>query len=98
MSDNNSGSSSGTVLLAFAGGALLGAGLALLFAPQSGRRTRRQLSDLAGDAEEYATDLVHDAASNLKKARQRVEHEIDQAKEYGEDRKSPAAATDDDRR
>ncbi len=37
----------GKVLAAFAGGVLLGAAGALLFAPKSGEETRKQIADLA---------------------------------------------------
>ncbi|MCI5681385.1 MAG: YtxH domain-containing protein [Paludibacteraceae bacterium] len=37
----------GKVLAAFAGGAVLGAAAALLFAPKSGEEIRRQIADLA---------------------------------------------------
>ena len=33
-------------------------GLALLLAPQSGKRTRQQIADLAEDLKDYATDLT----------------------------------------
>jgi len=46
-----------TVIVALVVGGLLGAGLALLLAPQSGRRTRQQIADLAEDLKDYATDL-----------------------------------------
>ena len=45
------------VIAALVVGGLLGAGLALLLAPQSGRRTRQQIADLAEDLKDYATDL-----------------------------------------
>ena len=38
-------------------GSVVGAGLALLLAPQSGKRTRQQIADLAEDLKDYATDL-----------------------------------------
>lgn len=37
----------GKVLAAFAGGALIGAAAALLFAPQSGEATRKQIAEMA---------------------------------------------------
>lgn len=44
-------------------GGAVGAGLALLMAPQSGKKTRRQLKDLAEDIAEHATEY----AEQLKK-------------------------------
>ena len=48
----------GTILIALAIGSLVGAGLALLLAPQSGKRTRQQIADLAEDLKDYASDLT----------------------------------------
>ena len=47
-----------SVLVALVVGGLVGAGLALLLAPQSGKRTRQQIADLAEDLKDYATDLT----------------------------------------
>lgn len=55
--------SAGTILISLLVGGLLGAGLALLFAPQTGQRTRRQITDMAEDAKDYVTD----SAKTLKK-------------------------------
>jgi len=43
----NNGSSAGTVIVAFALGALAGAAVALLYAPASGEETRRRLAEKA---------------------------------------------------
>ena len=47
-----------SILVALAVGGLVGAGIALLLAPQSGKRTRQQIADLAEDLKDYATDLT----------------------------------------
>jgi gas vesicle protein len=47
-----------SILVALAVGGLVGASLALLLAPQSGKRTRQQIADLAEDLKDYATDLT----------------------------------------
>jgi gas vesicle protein len=54
---------SGVIVFSVFVGALIGAGMALLFAPQSGRKTRRKIGDIAEDAKEYATD----SAKKMKK-------------------------------
>ena len=56
MSD--SGNEGTTVLLAFLAGAVIGAGLGLLFAPRAGKETREQLAELARRAREKAGDLA----------------------------------------
>jgi gas vesicle protein len=50
---------SGTVLISFLIGSLVGAGIALLFAPYSGKKTRGKIADLADDARDYATDYAN---------------------------------------
>lgn len=52
--DNNSG----TILISFLIGGIIGAGLALLLAPQSGRKTRKQIADFAEDARDSASDYA----------------------------------------
>jgi gas vesicle protein len=47
-----------SVLVALVIGGLVGAGIALLLAPQSGKRTRQQIADLAEDLKDYAADLT----------------------------------------
>lgn len=55
----NNDDNAGTVaLLSFMIGGIVGAGLALLFAPQSGRKTRRQIAGIADDLKDYTTDYA----------------------------------------
>jgi gas vesicle protein len=56
MSDNQG--SSGSVLLAFAVGALAGAAIALLFAPASGEETRRKLAEKARESKDGLSAAV----------------------------------------
>ncbi len=59
MSDENCGS--GGILLAFLAGGLIGAGLAILYAPVSGREARERIGGMAGDlkkkTEEWSGDI-----------------------------------------
>jgi len=53
--DDNTGPA---ILVSFLVGGIVGAGLALLFAPQAGKKTRRQLAELADDVKDYAADYT----------------------------------------
>ncbi len=48
----------GTILISFLIGGIIGAGVALLLAPQSGRKTRKQLLDAAEDVRDYASEYA----------------------------------------
>ena len=58
MADENNRITSGALML-IAGG-IIGAGLALLFAPQSGKRTRKDIARLARKTKYKAEDIVDD--------------------------------------
>lgn len=49
-------------------GAVIGAGVALLFAPQSGRRTRGKIRRTAEDLSEQAEEKMRHAADDAKRA------------------------------
>jgi gas vesicle protein len=79
MSDE--GYSSGSVLLSFLLGGVVGAGLALLFAPQSGRDTRQKIRDLADDVQEKSTEYV-------KQAKEKAASLVEEGKGYYDEKKS----------
>lgn len=70
MSDKDS--SVGTVLAAFAVGALAGAAVALLFAPASGEETRRKLMEKAREGRKRFDELARDGREFLEREGERV--------------------------
>jgi len=78
MNDNTnqtSASNSGNVMIGFALGAVVGAGLALLLAPENGRQTRDRLAasakrwgKRAGDSIDLARETAADLGSDAKSA------------------------------
>ena len=75
------GYSSGSVLLSFLLGGVVGAGLALLFAPQSGRETRQKIKDLTDDVKDKTTEYV-------RQAKEKAASIVDDGKEYYDEKKS----------
>ena len=69
---------------AFTVGVAAGAGVALLYAPQTGERTRRQLRRSIEDAGDYLSDTADDvqdrAQDYVKRSRDVVEDLIDSAR------------------
>ncbi len=65
---DNDAVSTSTVLVSFLAGAALGAGLALLYAPKSGRDTRDQISDLTDDAVDKIKEYAKEAQDKIKTA------------------------------
>lgn len=73
MKHEESGFSSSSVLLSFLLGGMVGAGLALILAPQSGVETRRKIKELADEAREktsdYASHVKGKAISTIEKGK-----------------------------
>ena len=65
--------------LALVTGILLGTGLGLLMAPQTGRRTRRQIKNYLNDTSERINDLADDT-------RDRMSDFMDKGKRFVEDK------------
>ncbi|PKL51998.1 MAG: hypothetical protein CVV37_03430 [Nitrospira bacterium HGW-Nitrospira-1] len=75
------GYSSGSVLLSFLLGGVVGAGLALLFAPQSGRETRQKIMDLTEEAKKKSTESAH-------QAKEKISSMVEEGKGFYDEKKS----------
>jgi len=75
------GYSSGSILVSFLLGGIVGAGLALLFAPQAGDETRKKISDFADDLKDRTTDYVE-------KTKEKITSYVDEGKGLYEQKKS----------
>lgn len=80
MSENNDRNIGG-IVAALAIGALAGAGLALLFAPRSGKETRDALAGKARDLKDRAEQVLVDAKEVLAGKRAEVAAAVEAAKE-----------------
>jgi len=79
------GYSAASVALGFILGGVLGGCLALIFAPESGRRTRERLRDLAADVRDKTIDLSEDI-------RDKAEDAVEKGREVFEEKKSILSA------
>ncbi len=79
MSDENS--RAGGYVVAFGLGALLGAGLALLYAPRSGKETRQKIAATSHDLRERAEHLGGDAKSFIEHKKQEIAAAVEAGKE-----------------
>ncbi|MBA3646313.1 MAG: YtxH domain-containing protein [Gemmatimonadaceae bacterium] len=79
--ENREGSSIGPFIIGLA----LGAGIALLMAPQSGEETRRDIADKVSRAKDAARDAVSELGdvigNTLEEAREKVETGVESARE-----------------
>lgn len=64
------------------GGALIGAAVALLYAPQSGDRTRKQIVRKVEDVKEQAADLGDDILDKVEDLRKNVSRQIEEGKDF----------------
>ncbi|HEX6558566.1 MAG TPA: YtxH domain-containing protein [Longimicrobiales bacterium] len=63
-------------VLPFLWGALLGAGIALLFAPRSGRETRAAITDGARNLKQKAEETVRGVQDSVSEAVEGVRHQV----------------------
>ena len=80
MSDNHQ-SASGTVLVAFALGAVAGAAIALLYAPATGEETRRKLAEKAREGRERAEQLAREGREFMNRQRENLATAVERGRE-----------------
>ncbi len=84
----------------FVWGALLGAAVALLFAPKSGRETRRELTDgmhrMRDQAEDKVREVQHVVADTVQDVRRQFEEGVDSARRAMESGREAARASRDE--
>jgi gas vesicle protein len=81
MRHEEGGYGSGSILLSFLLGGLVGAGVALLFAPRSGEETRRRIKELTEEVKDKAEGYVEQVKS-------KVTSTVEKGKDLFEEKKS----------
>ncbi|HYN07415.1 MAG TPA: YtxH domain-containing protein [Vicinamibacterales bacterium] len=88
MSDNNS--SAGTVLVAFTLGAIVGAAIALLYAPTSGEETRKKLAEKAREGRDRAEAIAKQGREFIDRQRETISSAVDRGREaFDQARREP---------
>jgi len=87
MAEKDNGAVVGAMMLV--AGGVIGAGLALLFAPQSGRRTRKQVSRYAkkvrNETEEKIRDAAHAVSEMVDELGEKTAGLVDRGSEVADD-------------
>ena len=81
MRDEECGYGAGSIFLSFLLGGVVGAGLALLLAPQSGRETRQKIKQFTDDVKGKAVDYADEV-------KEKVTGSVERGKEFFEEKKS----------
>lgn len=71
----------GGTVLAFLIGGVVGAGIAMLYAPNSGAQTRKKMKEGLGDATDWARDKYDDARHTVADTTGKVRQIVDEKKE-----------------
>lgn len=82
MADN---SNSGSLLLGFALGAIVGAAVALLYAPASGEETRRRLVRRARETQDRAEDMARQGREFVDRQRDNLSDAVERGREIFEE-------------
>jgi gas vesicle protein len=80
MRHEEGGFSAGSILLSFLLGGMVGAGLALLLAPQSGVETRKRIREFTDDVKEKATDYVGQTKEKVISTAEKGKHLVEEKK------------------
>ena len=82
------GTTTGLGILMFAAGAMIGAGLALLYAPKTGRELRDRVTDMTGDAmsrlKEFSSEAQEKMRSTISRGKEMAEEKASRVSGEGE--------------
>lgn len=78
---NDEGAGAGSILLAFLLGAVSGAAVALLYAPQSGKETRDYLGEKANEARVRAAEAAAKGREAINQGRETLNTAIERGRE-----------------
>jgi gas vesicle protein len=78
---NDEGAGAGSILLAFILGAVSGAAVALLYAPQSGKETRDYLGERANEARARAAEAAAKSREAISQGRETLTTAIERGRE-----------------
>ena len=90
MADNDT--CLGTILIAFATGALIGAGIALLYAPQSGDQTRKLIAEKAEELKNQALEKFESGKEVLREKKEQLASAYEAGKEGYREAKTKSSA------
>jgi len=90
--EDRHGYSGGAVAFALLAGAIIGAGAALLLAPQTGAQTRTLLREYAQKAEDEVRDRMGEVREKMKEAKTTLDSALEQGKQFLQDKKSVLTA------
>ncbi len=97
MEEENNGFARSSLALSFTAGGIVGAALAILYAPSEGRQTREKIKEFAEEAKEKTTQFSKtwkEKASCFLEKRKEVEEPGAEAFPYGFDDPKTESATD----
>jgi gas vesicle protein len=83
----NDGCGGGSVLFSFILGAIVGAGVAIMYSPSTGAENRRKLSELKDEVMERTSDLREEAHGKYDETRDRLDKSIAKGKDIIEKQK-----------
>src|SRR6185436_2275574 len=89
------GGAAGTIIVAFVLGAVTGAAVALLMAPQSGEETRRLLAEKARESRDKANEAARQGREFVNRGRETLSNAIERGREAYEQARGKAAPAPD---
>jgi gas vesicle protein len=78
---SNNSNSAGSVIVAFALGAVAGAAVALLYAPASGEETRRKIAEKAREGRDRAEAVAREGREFLNRQRENLSAAVERGRE-----------------